>query len=92
MISWFNKKHTDLALSMAKAEYIAACSACAEAVWLRKLLSGLLDVEMDVTGIWCDNQSSIKLSENLVFHDKSKHIEAKYHYICDMVERGDINI
>jgi hypothetical protein len=30
--------------------------------------------------------------ENHVFHDKSKHIEIQYHYICDMVQRGAINL
>ena len=47
---------------------------------------------MDAIGIWCDNQRGIKLSESLVFHDKSKHIEVKYHYICDMVERGVVKL
>ena len=32
------------------------------------------------------------MSENSVFHDKSKHIEIKYHYIRDMVQRGAVNL
>lgn len=75
MIPWLNGKQTNVALSMAKAKYIATCSACSEVVWLRKLLAGLFDLELDVTCIFCDNQSYIKLSENLVFLDKSKPIE-----------------
>ena len=47
---------------------------------------------MDVTDIYFDNQSYIKVSEKLVFHDKLKHIEIKYHYIQDMVQRGVVNI
>ena len=43
---------------------------------------------MDVTCIFYDNQNCVKLSENPVFHDKSKHIEIKFHYIRDMVQRG----
>ena len=43
---------------------------------------------MDATCIHCDNHSCVKLSENPVFHDKSKHIEIKYHYIRDMVHIG----
>jgi hypothetical protein len=57
------------------------CSACGEAVWLQKLITGLFDLELEATCILCDNQSCIKLSENLVCHDRSKHIEIKYHYI-----------
>ena len=34
----------------------------------------------------------MKLSENSVFHDKSKHIEIKYHYIRDMVQRGVVKL
>ena len=68
-------------LSTAEAEYVATCSAICEVVWLRKLLSDLFDLELDATCIYCDNQSCVKLSENPMFHDKSKHIEIKYHYI-----------
>ena len=74
-----------MALSTAEAEYVAAYSASCEAVWLRNLLSDLFDLELEATCIFCDNQSCVKFSENLVFHDKSKHIEIKYHYIQDMV-------
>ena len=72
-------------LSTAKVEYVAACSVSCEGVWLQKLLFDLFDLQLDATSIHCDNQSCIKLSENTVFHDKSKHIEIKYHYIRDMV-------
>ena len=79
-----------MALSTTEAEYIATCSTSSEAIWLRKLLLGLFDLEMDATCIYCDNQSCIKLFENKVFHDKSKHIEVKYQYIHDMVEKGAV--
>jgi hypothetical protein len=42
--------------------------------------------------IYCDNQSCIKLSENPVFHDRSKHIEIRYHFIRDYVQRGAIEL
>ena len=60
------------------AEYIAACFASCEAIWLRKLMLGLFDLELDTTVILCDNRSCIKMTENPVFHDKSKHIEIQY--------------
>jgi hypothetical protein len=86
--SWQSRKQSSIALSTTKAEYIAACSASCEAIWLRKLLTGLFDLETEATVILCDNQSCIKMTENLVFHDKSKHIEIRYHYIRDMVQTG----
>ena len=56
----------------------------------RKLLSDLFDLELDATCIYCDNHSCVKLLENPVFHDKSKHIEIKYNYIRDMVHKGEV--
>jgi hypothetical protein len=75
-----------------EAEYIAACYASCEAIWLRKLLTGLFDLEMEATTILCDNQSCIKMTKNPVFHDRSKHIEFRYHYIHDMVKRGALKL
>ena len=80
-----NKKQSCVALSIAEVEYVTTCSTSCEAVWLRKLLSDLFDLQMDATCIHYDNHSCVKLSENPVFHEKSKHIEIKYHYIRDMV-------
>ena len=76
-----------MTLSTTKAEYVVACSTSCEVVWLRKLLSDLFYLQLDATCIYCDNQSCVNLSENPMFHDKSKHIEIKYHYIRDMVQR-----
>jgi energy-converting hydrogenase A subunit M len=42
--------------------------------------------------IYCDNQSCIKLSKNPVFHDWSKHIEIRYHFIRDYVHRGAVEL
>ena len=42
---------------------------------------------MEATTILCDNQSCIKMTKNPVFHDRSKHIKIRYHYIRDMVQR-----
>jgi hypothetical protein len=92
MVSWCSRKQTFVALSTAEAEYIALCVAVRKVVWLHKLLADLFGHEMDSTVIHCDNQSCVKLSENLVFHDKSKHIEIKYHYIRDMVQRKEVHV
>ncbi len=79
-------KQKSVALSTAEAEYIAASMASCEAVWLRKLFSELFGFTFDTTVILCDNQSGIRLPKNLVFHDRFKHIDIKYHYIQDMVQ------
>jgi len=54
---------------------------------MRKIFVGLFGHMMDPTVIYYDNQSCIKLSENLVFHDRSKHIDISYHHLRDYVHR-----
>ena len=54
---------------------------------MRKILVGLFGQQMDPTVIYCDNQSCIKLFENLVFHDRSKQIDIWYHHLRDCVQR-----
>jgi len=92
MISWQSRKKSSISLNTMEAEYIDASSASCETIWLQKLLTSLFDLEMEATTILCDNQSCIKMIENSVFHDGSKHIEIRYHYICDMVHRGAIQL
>ena len=92
VISWFSRKQSCVALSITEVEYFVACLSSCEAVWLRKLLSDLFDLQLDTTCIYCDNQSCVKLSENPLFHDKSKHIKTKYHYIRDICERGVVKL
>ena len=82
-ISWMRRKQKSVALSTAEAKYIAVSMASCEVVLLRKLFSELFGFALDTTVILCDNQSGIHLLENLVFHDHSKHIDIKYHYIWD---------
>jgi hypothetical protein len=62
MISWASRKQKCVALNTMEAEYIAACDACMEAVWLYKLVFVLVDQALDSTMIYCDNQSFVKLS------------------------------
>ena len=52
---------------------------------MRKILVGLFGQMMDPTVIYCDNQSCIKIFENPVFHDRSKHIDICYHHLRDFV-------
>jgi hypothetical protein len=81
-----------MTLSSAEAEYMAPSQANCEALSLRKLLVGLFVVQLRPTMIYCDNQSCIKLSENPVFHDRSKHIEIRYHFIRDYVQRRAVEL
>jgi hypothetical protein len=92
MISWSSRKQGSIAQSTTEVEYIAASDASKEAVWLRKLVSGLFGDKLETTVVHCDNQSCIKLTENPVFHDRSKHIDMRYHYIRDLVQRKTVKL
>ena len=92
VVSWFSRKQQSVALSSAEAEYMAASLASCEAIWLRKMLFGLFGQPLRPSVIYCDNQSCIKLTENPVFHDRSKHIGIRYHFIRDYVQKGAVKL
>ena len=81
-----------MALSSVEAKYVATNMATCEAISLRKLLIALFSQKVETTMIHCDNQSCIKLSENPVFHDRFKHIDIRYHFIKDCVQRGVVQL
>ena len=87
-----SRRQKSVALSTVEAEYIPASMASCEAVWLRKLFSELFGHVLYTIVILCDNQSGIRLSENPMFHDHSKLIDFKYHFIRDMVQQGEIRL
>ena len=92
MASWFSRKQSEVALSTAEAEYIVACMEAREAVWPRKLIAGLSGQSLELTMIHCDNQSCVKMSMNPVQHDRTKHVEMKYHYVREMVQRRAVEL
>ena len=86
------QEQKSIALSSTEAEYMEANMAACEGMWLRNLLSGLFECELEATVVHCDNQSGIRLSENPVFHDQSKHIDIWYHFLRDCVQKGTIQL
>ena len=89
-ISWASKRQSTVALSTAKAEYVAATVAACQAVWMRRMLRSLGQEQAKVTVIFCDNSLAIALSKNSVFHKRTKHIDTKFHYIRELVNNGEI--
>ncbi len=79
-ISWCCWKQNLVSLLSCEFEYQSLANCC-EVVWIHRLLYELgLDMNVPTT-IMCDNHSAIKLSKNLVFHDKTKHFEIYWHFI-----------
>ena len=92
MIYWCNKKHNSLALSLAEAKYMSTYIITCKVIWLRKLHVSFFRKWMEVTSIFYDNQSCIKISKNIVFHDQSKYINDICHFIRDCVQCGAVRL
>jgi len=71
---------------------MAASDAVKESLWLRTLLSSLLQRSINPISINIDNQSAIRLIKNPEFHKKTKHIDIRFHFIREKFENGKINI
>jgi len=79
-------------LSSCEAEYIAAAGAACEAVWLAWLLAELVGGAVLTPKLKVDNKSAIALMRNPVHHDRSKHIDVKFHFIRECCDRKLINV
>jgi hypothetical protein len=90
VISWLSQKQKTIALSTCEVEYIAGAAAACQAVWLNRLLDDIAGAKAQKPILKMDNQSAIALSRNPVLHDRSKHIDTKFHFIRECVEHGRI--
>ncbi|CAO2199473.1 unnamed protein product [Urochloa humidicola] len=91
-IAWQSLKQKTVALSTCEAEYVAAATAACQVVWLRRLLGELTGVEVRPPALKVDNQPAIALAKNPVLHDRSKHIDVKFHFLRDCVDGGQLVI
>jgi hypothetical protein len=88
MVSWSSRKQRIVADSTCVAEYIAAHDASHEVLWLRQMLSFLGFPSSHPTPLSCDNNATIRLSEDQTFHSRVKHIDVRYHFLCNQVSAG----
>src|SRR5205807_9166131 len=78
-----------------EAEYIACSEAAKEAIWIRRLYHELLTIHPPKVApilIYADNQSAVQLVKNNRFHERTKHIDTKYHHVRDTLAQGLITI
>ncbi|KAL8143673.1 hypothetical protein V2J09_016705 [Rumex salicifolius] len=92
VVSWCSKKQPTVALSSTEAEYRATTMAAQECTWLLQLVQDMGQDANYTVGIYCDNQSAIRLATNPVFHARTKHIEVHHHYIREKVLSGEVEL
>lgn len=76
-----------MALSSTESEFIAAAECCKEALYLQNLIGELCGHRIGIK-LNMDNQSTIRIIETGDFRKRSKHIDVRYHFICEKVNIG----
>nr|GEW33082.1 hypothetical protein [Tanacetum cinerariifolium] len=77
------------ALSTTDAEYISSTEGVDEAIWLRGMVNEF-GLPQEVLVVYCDNRSAVHLTKNNKFHSKTMHIEARHHFVRDIVEKREV--
>jgi hypothetical protein len=91
LVSLSSKKQTSIALSTAEAEYVAAGQCCAQLLWMRQTLRDF-GYNLSKVPLLCDNESAIRMVDNLVEHSRTKHIDIRHHFLRDHQQKGDIKV
>lgn len=89
-VGWSSKKQAVVSGSSTEAEYIALFHATQEGMWLKGLL-GDLKIDVDTFTMYEDNQSAIKIANNLE-NKRLKHMDVKFHFIREAVEKRIIHL
>nr|GEV23329.1 cysteine-rich RLK (receptor-like protein kinase) 8 [Tanacetum cinerariifolium] len=89
-ISWKSKKQAVVSRSSAEAAYIAMAMTCCEVTWLVNLFKDLGIKDMEPVDLFCDNQATLYVVANPVFHARTNHFEVDCHYVRDQLKADKI--
>nr|GEZ05885.1 hypothetical protein [Tanacetum cinerariifolium] len=91
LVSWSSKKQDCTLFSSAKAEYVSLSACCAQVLWMRTQLTDY-GFHFDKIPMYCDSKAAIAISCNPVQHSHTKHIDVRYHFIKEKVEKGIVEL
>ncbi|KAJ9557234.1 hypothetical protein OSB04_011848 [Centaurea solstitialis] len=74
-----------------QAKYVAAACCCSQVLWMKTQLADF-GYTMQRIPIYCDSKSTVQITANHVQHSRTKHIDIRYHFIKDHVEKGNIEL
>lgn len=86
----FSEARGNCALSTMETEYVAATSSAYQAIWLRRLLEDMGQVQVEATEIFCDSRLAISITRNPTMHRRTKHMDIRFHFIRGLVADGKI--
>ncbi|OAE31581.1 hypothetical protein AXG93_3415s1410 [Marchantia polymorpha subsp. ruderalis] len=82
VVSWKSTLQPTVTLSTTEAEYMALTEAAKELIWLKGLVNDL-GLHQDQALVYCDSLSAICLTKDQFHHEKTKHIDVKYHFLSN---------
>nr|GEV22177.1 hypothetical protein [Tanacetum cinerariifolium] len=91
LVSWSSKKQDCTSMSSAKAEYVSLSVYCAQVLWMITLLTDY-GFHFDKIPMYCDSKAAIAISCNPVQHSRTKHIDVRYHFTKEKVEKGIVEL
>nr|GEV72934.1 ribonuclease H-like domain-containing protein [Tanacetum cinerariifolium] len=91
LVCWSSKKKNCVSISIAESEYVVVSDCCAQVLWMRTQLTDY-GFFFDKVPIYCNSKSVIAISCNPLQHTRTKHIDVRYHFIKDHVEKGFIEL
>ncbi|KAK4261085.1 hypothetical protein QN277_004134 [Acacia crassicarpa] len=91
LVSWKSKKQNVVSRSSAKAEYRAMAQPVQEIMWVHQLIKEIGLTTSLPAKLWCDNKAALHIASNLVFHERTKHIEIDCHFVRDKIKENFIS-
>ncbi|GJW90386.1 hypothetical protein Tco_0167939 [Tanacetum coccineum] len=91
LFSWSSKKQDCTSMSSAEAEYVSLSACCAQVLWLRTQLTDY-GFHFDKIPMYCDSKATIAISCNPIHHSCTRHIDVRYHFIKEQVEKGIVKL